>query len=197
MVVSMERWAGKLAVVTGASAGIGAAISEQLVRYGLQVVGFARRREKIDDLAKKLEGEKGKLYSCNVDMTIEEDIQKGFKWISDNIGPVSILINNAGCTANTNLLDGRTELWKKVMDTNVMGLCIATREATKIMRENSIDGHVIHINSVCGHMVPNYETINVYSASKYAVTALTETLRQDLNRIRSKIKISVSKSLSK
>lgn len=78
------------------------------------------------------------------------------------------------------------------MDTNVLGLAIASREAIKIMQENNIDGHIVNINSVAGHLVASLPFLNVYPASKYAVTALTETLRKELVAIQSKIKISVS-----
>ncbi|XP_063911294.1 farnesol dehydrogenase-like [Zophobas morio] len=189
MVISMKRWKGKVAIVTGASAGIGAAIVEQLVDAGLQVVGFARRTDKIEALAKKLCRTKGKLHAVKVDISKEEDILAGFKWVSEKLGPVSILINNAGVLPNSTLVDGSTEEWKKVFDTNVMGLCVATREAVKIMKANRIDGHIIHINSVAGHKVPNIPNMNVYPASKHAVTALTETLRQELNSLGLKIRI--------
>ncbi|KAF2890678.1 hypothetical protein ILUMI_15495 [Ignelater luminosus] len=122
MVVSLERWVGKVAIVTGASAGIGATISRS--------------------------------------------------W-----------------TEATNLTDGDSQLWKEIFDTDVLGLCIATREAVKDMRENKVAGHIIHINSVGGHYIPNLPNTNVYPASKHAVTALTETLRQELNSIGSKIKV--------
>lgn len=105
-----------------------------------------------------------------------------------------ILINNAGGAGlSTNLIEGDTEVWKRVFDLNVLGLCIATREAVKNMKENNVDGHIIHINSIAGHKVLNVPNFNVYPASKFAVTALTETLRQELNSIGSKIKITVSK----
>ncbi|KAJ3660793.1 hypothetical protein Zmor_005224 [Zophobas morio] len=189
MVISMDRWKGKVAIVTGASAGIGAAIVEQLAEAGLQVAGFARRSERVEELAKKLSGKKGKVHAVKVDISKEEDILKGFKWVTDNLGPVSILINNAGVIQNTNLTEGETEKWKKIFDTNVLGLCIATREAVKIMKANKIDGHIVHINSIAGHKVPFFEKVNVYPASKHAVTALTETLRQELNHLGLKIKI--------
>jgi len=88
------------------------------------------------------------------------------------------------------LSQGVTKLWKEVFDTNVLGLCIATREAVQDMKANKVDGHIIHINSLAGHRVPNIPNMNVYHASKYAVTALTETLRNELNSFGSKIKIS-------
>jgi len=189
MVISMDRWKGKVAVVTGASAGIGAAIVEKLVEAGVTVVGFARRKEKVEELAKKLQGKSGKVHAVAVDVTKEEDILKAFKWVKDNLGPIHILVNNAGIARTTGLIEGETKLWKEVIDTNVMGLCIATREAVKNMRANKVDGHIIHINSIAGHKVLNFPNTNVYPASKHAVTALTETLRQELNSVGSKIKI--------
>lgn len=83
-------------------------------------------------------------------------------------------------------------MWKKTFDLNVIGLLIATREAIKDMQANNIDGHVIHINSVAGHKVINFPGGNVYSATKHAVTALTESLRLELVRNNSKIRVTVS-----
>jgi NADP+-dependent farnesol dehydrogenase len=190
--ISLDRWRGKVAIVTGASSGIGAAIAEQLVEEGLQVVGLARRVERVEELAKKLKGKKGKLHGVKADISKEEDILNAFKWTSDNLGPVHILVNNAGLTQKTNLTtEGDTEKWRKIFDTNVMGLCIATREAVKIMQAKKIDGHVIHINSTTGHRVPNLPGRNVYPASKHCVTALTETLRHELRHLGLKVKITV------
>ncbi|KAJ3651656.1 hypothetical protein Zmor_017681 [Zophobas morio] len=189
MVLSLDRWVGKVAVVTGASSGIGAAIAEFLVEKGLIVAGLARRSELIEQKAKELSGKSGKLHAIKTDTAKEEDIVNAFKWIEKNLGHVHILINNAGVTKENSLRDGDAAVWKQTFDVNVMGLCIATREAVKIMSANKINGHIIHINSVAGHKVVPMPGINVYTASKYAVTALAETLRHELNAVDSKIKI--------
>ncbi|KAJ8943904.1 hypothetical protein NQ318_019512 [Aromia moschata] len=186
MVLSMDRWVGKVAIVTGASSGIGAAIAEQLVEQGLKVAGLARRKDRLEELAKKLTGKKGKLYPVVTDISKEEDILKAFAWIKENLGPVHILINNAGVARRGSLLQ-ETENFETVFKVNVLGLCIATREAIKDMKANNVDGHIVHINSVVGHQAMAGST--VYPASKFAVTALAETLRLELNSLKSKIKI--------
>ncbi|KAJ3630071.1 hypothetical protein Zmor_027103 [Zophobas morio] len=196
MVLSMDRWVGKVAIVTGASSGIGAAIADALVEKGLIVLGVARRSEHIEERAKQLSDKNGKLHAIKADLTKEEDILTVFKWAKDNLGPVHILINNAGTAAYTNLTDGKIEDWKTVFDLNVLALSIATREAVKIMKKNKINGQIVHVNSVLGHQVLSFPGLSVYPASKFAVTALTETLRQELNHQGLKIKItSVSPGL--
>jgi NADP+-dependent farnesol dehydrogenase len=189
MALSMHRWSGKVAIVTGASSGIGAAVAEKLVDAGLKVAGIARRCGPIEDLAKKLCNKPGKLYAVKADMSKEEEIVKAFKHVCDNYGPIHILINNAGIMPNNGLSDGDSKIWKEVLDINVFGLCVATKEAIKVMRCNKIDGHIVHINSIAGHVILDLPGMNVYPASKFAVGALAETLRQEFNRKEEKIKI--------
>ncbi|XP_050299433.1 farnesol dehydrogenase-like [Anthonomus grandis grandis] len=192
MVISMDRWVGQVAMVTGASAGIGAAIVKRLVENGLIVAGLARRKERIEEMSQtlKAQGVKGRLYGIQCDVSKESDILKAFKWVTEKLGPVHILVNNAGIIQDTTLCNGDTELWRKIFDVNVMGLCIATREAVKIMKGNKINGHIVHINSVVGHSVPaGLKGLNVYPGSKHAVTALAETLRMELVEENNLIKI--------
>ncbi|KAK4874252.1 hypothetical protein RN001_013612 [Aquatica leii] len=189
MSANMDRWEGKVAVVSGTNSGIGAAIATQLVDAGLKVVGLSRRKNRGEELAKKLIQRKGQFHPLVVDITKEQEVLSAFDWIKEELGPVHILINNAGVKRSTMLIDGDTSMWKETLDTNILGLCMMTREAVKSMRDNNVDGHIVHMNSLCGHMIPPIIDKNVYCASKYAVTALTETLRQELNTIGSKIKI--------
>jgi NADP+-dependent farnesol dehydrogenase len=154
-----------------------------------QVVGIARRVHLIEELSKKLSTTK--LYALQADLSREEEIVKAFKWVGENLGPVHILVNSAGIFDLGLLSKSKTEAWKNLFDINVLGLCIATREAVTMMKANDIQGHIIHMNSVSGHNVPQSAKMNVYPATKHAVTALTRTLRQELNQMQSKIKVTV------
>ncbi|KAJ8971642.1 hypothetical protein NQ317_001391 [Molorchus minor] len=175
MVLSMERWIGKVAVVTGASSGIGAAISENLVEEGLIVVGLARRSDKIDETARKLKRQKGQISRKRRHFeSLPVDQKKKH-------GPVSILVNNASILYRKPLMEGSTREWKTTFDVNVIGYAIATRESIKMMRGNNIDGHIININSLLGHRILPFS--GIYTPSKFAVLGLSETLRLELNSL--------------
>ncbi|KAG8232999.1 hypothetical protein J437_LFUL013663, partial [Ladona fulva] len=143
----MERWTGRLAVVTGASAGIGATIAKTLVKNGINVVGMARRVDKIQALAKELENEKGKLIAVQCDVSDSASVQSAFQTVEECHGGVDILINNAGILGKTSLLDGPVEDWSRILSVNVIGLCHCTKLAVKSMRERKVDdGQIIHIS---------------------------------------------------
>lgn len=153
---------------------------------------MARRKDRLDGLVQKLSNKKGKFYPVKADVTKEEDVINAFKWVKENLGPIHILVNSAGVFGQTSLVDGDSEIWKNTLDVNVLGLSIATREAVRDMRANNVDGHIIHINSVVGHQVTETPNANLYPASKFAVTALAETLRLELLSLKLKIKITVN-----
>lgn len=193
----MERWRGKLAVVTGASAGIGVDICIELVKAGMKVIGLARRSEKVENLKNSLpEILRDNLIAMKCDVSTEEDILKAFKEIDEKYGAVSVLVNNAGVLAEGTLFERENaEALRNVINVNVMGLVFCTREAYLSMKKYGIDdGHIIHINSIAGHSVSNIpnHSFNIYAGSKHAVTGLTETYRQDLVKQNSKIKVTVS-----
>uniref|UniRef100_A0A3P9KKY5 Dehydrogenase/reductase SDR family member 11 n=1 Tax=Oryzias latipes TaxID=8090 RepID=A0A3P9KKY5_ORYLA len=187
----MDRWRGRVALVTGASVGIGAAIARELVRGGMKVMGCARDVEKIKKLSAEFQSEdySGVLVPFKCDLTCEEDILAMFAAIKAQHKGVDVCINNAGLAHPDSLLSGATSSWKNMLDVNVLGLSICTREAYKSMKERNVDdGHIIHINSICGHRVVNSPDIHFYTATKYAVTALTEALRQELRETNSHIR---------
>ncbi|XP_065164151.1 farnesol dehydrogenase-like [Atheta coriaria] len=194
--IIMDRWFGKTAIVTGASSGIGEVIAEYLVKEGMQVVGLSRRVERIQANAVKLADSKGKLYAFKCDIRNEEEVCKAFEWTTANVGIVHVLVNNAGISRPTNLIAGDAEMWRTVLETNVLGLCVAQREACKLMMANDIAGHIVNINSIAGQSHLYYASTNVYGASKHALTNICEMLRSELTTNKSKIKVtSVSPGL--
>ncbi|KAM9358765.1 dehydrogenase/reductase SDR family member 11-like [Symphorus nematophorus] len=179
----MERWRGRVALVTGASVGIGAAIAKELVRCGMKVVGCARDVEKIQKLAAecKSAGHSGVLVPYKCDVTSEEEILSMFAAIKAQLQGVDVCINNAGVAHAESLLNGKTSGWRNMLEVNIVALSICTREAYQSMKERNVDdGHIININSMSGHRVVHNADIHFYSSTKYAVTSLTEGLRQEL-----------------
>lgn len=152
---------------------------------------MARRVDKIVDLANTLKNKPGKLYGFKTDITKENEILQAFEWIRTNIGPPSVIVANAGVAAYSRIIEGNTDTYRRLLDTNFLGVTITLREGIKQMRENNIDGHLIIMNSILGHGARSLVNCNIYPATKHALTALTEILRRELIEIKSKIKISV------
>uniref|UniRef100_F6Q645 Dehydrogenase/reductase SDR family member 11 n=1 Tax=Equus caballus TaxID=9796 RepID=F6Q645_HORSE len=187
----MERWRDRLALVTGASGGIGAAVARALVQQGLKVVGCARTVGNIEELAAecKSAGYPGTLIPYKCDLSSEEDILSMFSAVRSQYSGVDICINNAGLARADTLLSGSTSGWKDMFNVNVLALSICTREAYQSMKERKVDdGHIININSMSGHRVVPQSMTHFYSATKYAVTALTEGLRQELREAQTHIR---------
>ncbi|KDR10164.1 dehydrogenase/reductase SDR family member 11-like [Zootermopsis nevadensis] len=193
----MERWTDKVAVVTGSSSGIGAAVSLELVKHGMQVAGLARRISKVQELADSLTGGPGKLLPIRCDISKEDDILCAFAEVKKKLGGVDVLVNNAGVMYESLLSEGSSDEWRNMFDVNVLGLSVCTREALKIMRERDLSsGHIVHINSIAGHYDVSMPGFHMYSATKHAVTALTEGLRRELVSQNSRIRVtSVSPGL--
>ncbi|XP_030758781.1 farnesol dehydrogenase-like, partial [Sitophilus oryzae] len=189
MVLSLERFQGKVAVVTGASAGIGKAIVEDLVKNGIVVAGLDIRPERLPEIAQALSKEKGQLHGFKCDMRKEAEIKSTIQEVIKKLGNIHILVNNAGVLQSTDLINGDTEKWKITIETNMLGNLIATREVVQNMKANNTEGHIVHINSILGHTVSDFPNLNVYPATKHAITALAETLRLDFRRENLKIKI--------
>ncbi|XP_047247948.1 dehydrogenase/reductase SDR family member 11-like isoform X3 [Girardinichthys multiradiatus] len=177
----MDRWTGRVALVTGASVGIGAIIAKELVRFGMKVVGCARNVDKIQALAAECQtaGYSGVLIPYKCDLTSVEDIQSMFAAIKAKHKGVDVCINNAGVAHPEHLLSGKTSGWKNMLDVNVLALSICSREAYQSMKERKIDdGHIMNLNS----------DVHFYTVTKYAVSALTEGLRQELREAKTHIR---------
>ncbi|RXG62119.1 Fatty acyl-CoA reductase [Armadillidium vulgare] len=189
----MERWNGRVALVTGASVGIGAAICKVLVGAGMKVVGAARGVEKIQELSNSLKKEKGSLTAVKCDLKKEEDIRHLFKEIKGKFGGVDVCINNAGFTYSKSLLEGTPTEWKNMMDVNVIAVCLCSKLAIESMKERGVDdGQIINVSSTSGHRIPNMAGAHFYSGTKYALMAVSEGLRQEMRELKSHIRISIN-----
>lgn len=182
---SMKRWQGRVALVTGASAGIGREVAAVLARAGMKVAMGARRIDRLNELAESLPD--AELLPVEADLRQEEQILALFEKVRGTWGGVDVMVNNAGLGHRAPLTSGSTEQWREMLEVNVLGLCVCTREAVTDMRKRGDDGHVIHLSSMAAHRVPRGS--GVYSATKFAVRSLTEGLRQELRELDSKIRV--------
>ncbi len=181
---------GKVALVTGASAGIGEAVAQRLARAGTRLAICARRSQRLDQLRARIEADVAgaEVVCLPVDLRDTEAITSMFDVVRERFGGVDILVNNAGLGRHAPLMSGSTEDWKEMFDVNVMALCVCTREAVTDMRKRGDQGHVVHIASMASHRVPLES--GVYSATKFAVRSLTEGLRRELREAGSGIRVS-------
>ncbi|XP_023178848.2 farnesol dehydrogenase [Drosophila hydei] len=197
----MQRWRNKVAVVSGASAGIGAACARALVGAGLVVVGLARRQERIEEMRAKLPpAEQRRLHARHCDITRESEVLAAFDWTQRELGGVHVLVNNAGIIATAELSgEGNTQAVRDTIETNLMGSVYCIREAFQAMRRQeqqqpAAEGHVIIVNSVAGQQVPNLgpqlPSLNVYPASKFALRAMQEIYRQEFQRHQTHVRVS-------
>jgi 17beta-estradiol 17-dehydrogenase / 3beta-hydroxysteroid 3-dehydrogenase len=179
----------KVVLVTGASSGIGRAIALDLAEEGVKLVICARREPRLEALAaeaKRMHGIDVLPVPCNLRNTT--DIARLFEAIRTHYGGVDILVNNAGLGRHAPLMSGATEDWREMLELNVLALCMCTREAVSDMRRRGDQGHVVHISSMAGYRTPLES--GVYSATKFAVRALTEGLRQELRAAQSRVRVS-------
>lgn len=169
----------KIALITGATAGIGEAIATKFAHNNIDVIISGRRKERLSTLKAKLEKETAsKVLSLEMDVTNLKDVEEAFRYLPDDWKKIDILVNNAGLAVGLDKLhEGEIDDWERMIDTNVKGLLYVTRTVVPLMKKYG-SGHVINIGSMAGKEV--YPGGNVYCATKHAVDALTKGLRIDL-----------------
>ncbi|XP_034119166.1 farnesol dehydrogenase [Drosophila albomicans] len=189
----MERWQNRVAVITGASSGIGAACTRLLVAAGLQVVGLARRTERLEQLRQSLPVEQQtRFHQRTCDVSAEGQVNSAFEWIEQQLGGIDVLINNAGIVRDGQLLDMPVPEISQILQTNLMGSIYCTKLAASSMKRREMAGHLFFINSTAGlagyNPGPVDPSLNAYTPSKFALTAVHEICRQELITAKSKIK---------
>lgn len=185
MMNGMERWKGRVAMVTGASSGIGWAVATRLAEAGMRVAAVARRAERLSALA--ADTAPAEILPLPTDVRDADALLATFDAVRARWGGVDVMVNNAGLGHFAPLVSGSTQAWRSMLEVNVLALCICTREAITDMRRQGIAGHVIHLSSMAAHRVSTGS--GVYSASKFAVRSLTEGLRQELRTLDSDIRV--------
>ncbi len=169
----------KIAIITGSTSGIGKACAESFAKKGCNLILIARRKERIFIIAKELEKKYGiKTRAILLDVRNYQNVKKAFNSLPEEWKKINYLINNAGLARGfSKVYEGEITHWEEMIDTNIKGLLYVTRQILPLMISNG-HGHVINIGSTAGHEV--YPSGNVYCATKFAVNALTQSIRIDV-----------------
>jgi len=172
-------------MITGATSGFGKAIALRFASHGFNIIITGRRKELLDVLEKELHAlGKIKILSLCFDVRKREEVESVIGNLPDEWKRIDILVNNAGLAVGLDHIQaGNTDDWDRMIDTNVKGLLYVTRTVSPLMAARS-KGHIFNIGSIAGNEV--YENGNVYCASKFAVKALSKSMRIDMlkNNIR-------------
>lgn len=169
----------KIALITGATSGIGKATAYELAKVGFKLILCGRRNEILGALEKDLNKITSTTSLC-FDVSDNLEVNRSISSLPKKWKNINVLINNAGNAHGMDLFqDGNIDDWDKMIDINVKGLMYVTKSIIDNMIENS-SGHIINIGSLAGREV--YPKGNIYCASKYAVKAISQSLRLDLNK---------------
>lgn len=174
----LERWRGKIALVTGASSGIGRALAEDLGRLGMKVAVTGRRATALSDTAAAVCAAGGEALALAGDQRDIETNRRFFADVAVHWGPVDVLVNNAGMQGGRSLLQEDWDELQAALDLNVRAALICMREAAAAMRGKQ-EGAIINVSSMTGHrVVPGVPAL--YAATKHALRILTDGLRAEL-----------------
>lgn len=175
----------KVAIITGASSGIGFATALALSKAGAKVAIGARRTDMLSVLEKKIKENGGEVYSQKLDVTKKNECNSFVDNVIKKWGTVDILVNNAGLMPLSFFKNLKIDEWDQMIDVNIKGVLYCTGAVVTHMLEKK-SGHIINISSVAGRIV--FPAGSVYCATKHAITAFSEGLRQELS-VRKNIRV--------
>jgi len=171
---------GEVALVTGASSGLGEQFAKVLAANGASVVVAARRADRLASLVETISGSGGKAHAVELDVADQGAIAGAFDAAEAAFGTVTILVNNAGIAGNKPVFDITPDDWRKVMSVNLDGVWFAAQEAARRMKDAGRQGNIINIASVLSFSAAR--TVAAYAASKGAVLQLTRNLALEFAR---------------
>ncbi|HET6808258.1 MAG TPA: SDR family oxidoreductase [Nitrososphaera sp.] len=175
----------KVAIVTGASSGIGYATALALSRAGAKVAAGARRTDRLESLQSEIIKNGGEVFVQKLDVTMKSECDAFTDAVMKKWGTIDILVNNAGLQPLSFFKNLKVEEWDKMIDVNIRGVLYCTAAVITHM-VNKKSGHIVNISSIAGRIV--YPAGSVYCATKHAITAFSEGLRQEFSQ-RSNIRI--------
>lgn len=167
---------GKVALITGASSGIGEASALALAAEGAYVVVVGRYVDKLQGLIEQIRGRAGKAWPAVADMADEQQVKSLVSHVKSKFGRIDILVNNAGVMLQDQVDGVNTEDWRRMVAINVMGLMYVTHAVLPMMKQQNC-GHIVNISSVAGRTA--HADSGVYNVTKWGVVAFSETLRQE------------------
>lgn len=168
----------KIALITGATSGIGKATAIKLAEAGYSTIITGRRKERLDELAKELTDKGIQVLTLQFDVRNQTEVHNAIAGLPSEWQNIDVLVNNAGLAVGTSpIQDGIVDDWERMIDTNVKGLLYMTHEVAPLMIKNG-KGHIVNLASVAGKEV--YPGGNVYCATKHAVDALSKAMRIDM-----------------
>lgn len=172
---------GKVVLITGASSGIGESAARVLAAKGAQVVLGARRTERLENIVEEIRGAGGIAHFRALDVTSLEDMQAFTQFALETHGHIDVVVNNAGVMPLSKLEEGKVDEWNRMIDVNIRGLLHGIAANLPILQKQG-HGQFINVSSIGGHYV--VPTAAVYCATKYAVIAISDGLRQETDRVR-------------
>ncbi|WP_163526170.1 SDR family oxidoreductase [Halobacillus ihumii] len=176
----MGKLTNKTAIITGASSGIGKSIAKHLADEGAHVVLAARRAERLQQLADDVETQYNvRAKVVETDVTKRADVENLVKETKDDFGSIDIYINNAGVMLLSFLKNDHVDEWEQMVDVNIKGVLYGVHASLPEMLAQE-GGHIVNVSSVAGHEV--FPSSTVYSATKYAVKALSMGMEKELSR---------------
>jgi len=173
----MTELDGKVAAITGASSGIGEATALALAKAGCAVSLGARRKDRIDELAKRITDDGGKAAAIVLDVADEAQARSFVEQTQEQLGGLDILVNNAGVMLLGPFEQSKAEDWRTMVEVNLLGLLYCTHAAVPAMREQG-GGTIVNVSSVAGRFARAGS--GVYNLTKFGVGAFSEALRQEV-----------------
>jgi NADP-dependent 3-hydroxy acid dehydrogenase YdfG len=175
----------KVAIITGASSGIGFATALALSKAGAKVAIGARRVDRLEELANKITENGGEVFYQKLDVTQKSECDNFAKAVLEKWNSIDILVNNAGLMPLSFFKNLKVDEWDKMVDVNIKGVLYSTASVINHMKDKK-SGHIVNLSSVAGRIV--FPAGSVYCATKHAVAAFSEGLRQEFS-IRSNIRV--------